>query len=77
MSEEEIIEALKKENEEFRKLYQEHRELDGLLAELNKKHHLTAEEEVEVNRMKKEKLKKKDKIAEMIRDYKKKVASSK
>ncbi|MCL4490637.1 MAG: DUF465 domain-containing protein [Nitrospirae bacterium] len=71
MSEEEIIEVLKKENEEFRKLYQEHRELDGMLAEFNKKHHLSSEEEVEMNRMKKEKLHKKDKIADMIREYKK------
>jgi uncharacterized protein YdcH (DUF465 family) len=72
MSEEEVIEVLKKENEEFRKLYQEHRELDSMLSELHKKHHLSSEEEIEMNRMKKAKLHKKDKIAEMIREYKKK-----
>ncbi|HEX8948989.1 MAG TPA: DUF465 domain-containing protein [Dissulfurispiraceae bacterium] len=71
MNEEEVIEVLKKQNEEFRKLYQEHRELDSLLAELDKKHYLSQEEEVEKNRMKKEKLHKKDKIAEMVREYRK------
>lgn len=71
MKEEEIIEILKKENEEFNRLYQEHRMLDSQLAELSKKPYLTAEEEVEVIRIKKEKLNKKDKIAELIREYKK------
>ncbi|MFO0752743.1 MAG: DUF465 domain-containing protein [Thermodesulfovibrionales bacterium] len=75
MNEEEIIELLKRENEEFRRLYQEHRELDGLLAEFSRKHYLSPEEEVEENRMKKEKLHKKDRIAEIIREYGKKVGS--
>lgn len=69
MRDEQIIEILKKENEEFRKLYEEHRHLDSLLDELNKKHYLTPEEEVEKKRMQKEKLYKKDKMAEMIRQY--------
>ena len=72
MNEEEVIEVLKKESEEFRKVYQEHRELDNRLSDLNKKHFLSADDEMEMNRMKKEKLHKKDKIAEMIRDYRKK-----
>ena len=70
MREEEIIEILKRENEEFRKLYEEHRKLDALLDEMNKKHYLTAEEEIEKKRMQKEKLYKKDKMAEIIRQYK-------
>ena len=70
MSDEEIIETLKKENEEFRKVYQEHRELDSMLSEFNKKHYLTPEEEVQMHQMKKEKLSKKDKIAELIKHYK-------
>jgi hypothetical protein len=70
MREEEIIEILKKENEEFRKLYEEHRKLDALLDEINKKHYLTAEEEIEKKRMQKEKLYKKDKMAEIMRQYK-------
>lgn len=71
MREEEIIEILRKENEEFNRLYQEHRMLDTQLSELSKKPYLTAEEEVEILRIKKEKLYKKDKIAELIREYKK------
>ncbi|MBI5212934.1 MAG: DUF465 domain-containing protein [Nitrospirae bacterium] len=71
MKEEDVVEALKRENEEFRRIYQEHRDLDSQLSEYNKKSRLTAEEEVEINRIKKEKLYKKDKIAELIREYKK------
>lgn len=74
MKEEEIIEILKRENEEFRKLYEEHRQLDSLLDELNKRVYLTPEEEIEKKRMQKEKLYKKDKMAEMIRQYKAKLA---
>ncbi|HOA83782.1 DUF465 domain-containing protein [Thermodesulfovibrio thiophilus] len=70
MKEEDIIEILKRENEEFRKLYEEHRHLDSLLDEMNKKAYLTPEEEIEKKRMQKEKLYKKDKMAEMIRQYK-------
>ncbi|MCX7988171.1 MAG: DUF465 domain-containing protein [Thermodesulfovibrio sp.] len=70
MREEEIIEILKKENEEFKKLYEEHRQLDSMLDEMNRKHYLTPEEEIEKKRMQKEKLYKKDRMAEMIRQYK-------
>lgn len=71
MKDEEIVEILKKDNEEFRRFYQEHREMDSMLSELNKKHYLTPEEEVEKKRMQKEKLLKKDRIAEFVRLYKK------
>jgi uncharacterized protein YdcH (DUF465 family) len=70
MSDQEIIDTLIRENEEFRRLYQEHRELDSMLSEFNKKHYLTPEDEFEVHRMKKEKLSKKDKIAELIKNFK-------
>jgi uncharacterized protein YdcH (DUF465 family) len=70
MKDEEIIETLKRENEEFRKLYQEHRELDSMLSEIDKKHYVTPEEELEIHRLKKEKLSKKDKIAELIKNFK-------
>lgn len=77
MKEEEIIEVLKKENEDFRRIYQEHRELDAMLSEFNKKSYLTPEEEVEKKRMQKEKLYKKDKIAEFVRQYKKQLVTAK
>ncbi|MCX8031068.1 MAG: DUF465 domain-containing protein [Thermodesulfovibrionales bacterium] len=71
MKETEIIETLKTQNEEFRKLYNEHRELDRLLLEMEHRNSLTEEEEIEKKRLKKEKLYKKDKIAEYVRNYKK------
>ena len=71
MTDEEIVEALKKVNDDFKKLCQEHKELNGQLDELNKKHYLSTEEEIEKKRMQKEKLNRKDKIAELVRDYKK------
>lgn len=76
MREEEIIENLKNQNEEFRKIYNEHRELDRILAEMDKRHYFTEEEELERKRLKKEKLYKKDKIAKLILEYKKQHTSS-
>lgn len=71
MKEQEIIESLKHGNEEFRKLHEEHHALDGTLAEMDKKVYLTPEEEVERKKLQKQKLSKKDKMAEMVRDYNK------
>ena len=71
MKENEIVEFLKKENEEFRKLSEEHRGLDGVLSEIDNKRYLTAEEEIERKRIQKQKLLKKDRMAELVREYKK------
>ena len=71
MKEQEIAETLKKENEEFRRLSEEHRNLDSLLAEIDSKRYLTPEEELERKRIQKLKLLRKDRMAEMIREYKK------
>ncbi|OGW38965.1 MAG: DUF465 domain-containing protein [Nitrospirae bacterium RBG_13_39_12] len=71
MKEYEIVELLKKENEEFRRLSEEHRNLDGLLIEIDSKRYLTPEEEVERKKIQKQKLLKKDRMAELIREYKK------
>jgi hypothetical protein len=71
MTEEEIINRLRVESETFRKIEEEHRNLDLLIDELSKKHYLTAEEDVTKKSLQKEKLLKKDRIAEMIRDFKK------
>lgn len=71
MKEHEIVEFLKKENEEFKRLSEEHRNLDGLLAEIDRKRYLTPEEEVERKKIQKQKLSKKDKMAELVREYKK------
>jgi len=69
MNDEKIVEVLKTENDDFRKLYSEHRHLDELLNDFNAKHYLSPEEEIEKKRLQKEKLYKKDKIAAFIRDY--------
>ncbi len=71
MKEQEVVESLKKDNEEFRKLVEEHHQLEGLLAEMDRKVHLTPEEEVERKRIQKQKLSKKDRMAELIRDFRK------
>ncbi len=73
MKEQEIAETLKRENEEFRRLSEEHRNLDSLLAEIDSKRYLTPEEELERKRIQKLKLLRKDRMAEMIREYKKSV----
>lgn len=71
MKEQEIIELLKRENEEFKKIEEEHRNLEGILVEIDKKLYLRPEEEVERKRIQKQKLLKKDRMADFIRDYKK------
>lgn len=71
MTEKEIQEILMQENEEFKRLFQKHRELDAHLLDMSKKPYLTSDEEIEKKRMQKEKLMKKDKMAELIREYKK------
>lgn len=70
MKEEEIVELLRKENEEFKKLAEEHKSLDLLLTEIDKKVYLTADEEIERKKIQKLKLCKKDRMAEIIRGYK-------
>ena len=71
MKENEIVELLKKESEEFRKLSEEHRNLDTMLSEIDNKRYLTAEEEFERKNIQKQKLLKKDRMAELVREYRK------
>jgi len=71
VKEEEIVEVLKKDNAEFKKLTEEHRDLEELLARIDSKRFLTPEEEVERKTIQKKKLLKKDKMAALIRDFKK------
>lgn len=70
MKEQEIVEKLLKENQEFRKISEEHHSLDVQLIEIDKKVYLTPEEELERKKMQKQKLLKKDLMAEMIREFK-------
>lgn len=69
LTEDAIAERLRQSNTEFRELEASHHRLDFELNELQKRHVLTPAEEIEKRRMQKEKLVKKDKIAELIRLY--------
>lgn len=69
LTEDAIIEQLRQSNTEFRELEASHHRLDSELNELQRRHVLTPSEEVEKKRIQKEKLVKKDKLAEFIREY--------
>lgn len=71
MKEMEIIERLLEGDEEFKRLYFEHRRLDDTVKELEKKGTLSIDEELEVKRLKKTKLALKDKMEEKIRTIRK------
>ncbi|MBI5196852.1 MAG: DUF465 domain-containing protein [Nitrospirae bacterium] len=73
MKDGEIEEILQKENEEYKKLEEEHKVLKQRLAEIDKIKYLTPEDEIERKKIQKKKLAQKDRMAEIIREYKKKV----
>ena len=75
MKDSEISEILKGQNEEYKKLYTEHKGLERILADINKSRYLTPEQEMEKKKIQKQKLRKKDNMAELIREYKQKVKS--
>ena len=66
---EDAKEILKNENEEFARIYKKHRELDERIAQLEELRFLSAEEEIEEKQLKKDKLRLKDLMAEMIEKY--------
>ena len=69
LSFEKAKEILKNENEEFARICRKHRELDEKITELEERRYLTPEEEIQEKTMKKDKLRLKDKMAEMIKEY--------
>jgi hypothetical protein len=64
-----IAETLRTLNPEFRELEETHHRLDTELGELQRRHFLTPQEEALKKQIQKEKLAKKDKMAEIIRQY--------
>lgn len=64
-----IVERLRQSSTEFRELEETHHRLDLELNELQKRHVLTPAEEMAKKQLQKEKLAKKDKMAELIRLY--------
>jgi uncharacterized protein YdcH (DUF465 family) len=75
MKEEETMSILRNENEEYRKLEEEHKKLEQSLDEMLKKKYLTPAEEVEKKKIQKQKLQHKDRMAQIIRDYNQAVKS--
>ena len=67
LTEDAIVERLRRSNTEFRELEESHHRLDRELNELQRRHVLTPNEEIEKKRIQKEKLAMKDKLAEFIR----------
>ena len=64
-----IAERLRQSSHEFRALEESHHRLDLELNQLQKRHVLTPAEELSKKDLQKEKLAKKDKMAELIRVY--------
>lgn len=71
-----IEELLRATSPEFRELEEAHHRLDAELSELQKRHFLTPQEELLKKQIQKEKLAKKDKMAEMIRQFREEQARS-
>lgn len=71
-----IADMLRASSVEFRELEESHHRLDAELAELQKRHVLTPQEELIKKQIQKEKLAKKDKMAGLIRLYRENEARS-
>ena len=71
MSESENIETLLEQDEEYRNIYFEHRELDEVIKKLEEKDSVTFDDEVEVRRLKKIKLSLKDRMESRANELKK------
>lgn len=71
MKDSEIEEILQKENEEYKKLDVEHKVFKQRLTEIDKIKYLTPEDEIERKKIQKKKLAQKDRMAEIIREYRK------
>ena len=67
-TQEDIKAHLMQTNEQYRNLLNQHHEYDRLVAELDEKHTLTPEEELEEHRLKKLKLRLKDQMEQMVSD---------
>ena len=66
---EELIDQLIPENEELRKLVTEHKEFESQLEELKKRLYLSDEENREKKRIQKLKLAGRDRIEQILREY--------
>ena len=62
----ELIESARKNDPHLERLYHAHNALNRRVDELNDIHHLTADEELELHRLKKEKLSIRDQIEQIV-----------
>ena len=69
LTDQQIIECLRSADADFRDMEESHHRLDAELQELLKNHTLTPQEELLKKQIQKEKLGRKDRMAEMIRVY--------
>ncbi len=67
--EEQVIVSLLDKDPELKKYYEEHQDLEKKLLEYHHRHHLSADEEVEMKRIQKLKLIGKDKIMQILGKY--------
>jgi uncharacterized protein YdcH (DUF465 family) len=65
----EIRDVLVRENDEYRRLYEKHQGFEERLAALNGRVFLSDQEQLESTKIKKEKLRLKDRMAAIARDY--------
>jgi uncharacterized protein YdcH (DUF465 family) len=70
MDENALIEHLKEIHPEFRQLLEEHLRYEQRLDEFNKLRYLTSDQEIEKKRLQKIKLLGKDRMAEIVKEYK-------
>jgi hypothetical protein len=64
-----LLEKVQGENQEFKKLYEEHLDLKKRVEKLNNMHFLTPEQELEKKTVQKQKLKGKDRMIEIIEQF--------
>jgi uncharacterized protein YdcH (DUF465 family) len=64
-----LLEKVQGENDEFKKLYEEHMELKHRVEKLNKLSFLSPEQELEKKTVQKQKLKGKDRMTKIIEQY--------
>jgi uncharacterized protein YdcH (DUF465 family) len=71
ISDEKLLEILVQQDSELAKYVEEHRALDQKIADLARQRSLNPGEQLEYQRLKKEKLAGRDKIARILDDYRK------
>jgi hypothetical protein len=73
MDEKSLKELLLRVNEEFRKAYEEHQGYESALEQIRKKPYLSEEETLQEKELKKKKLVLKDKMYQMMAEYRKSI----